>query len=249
MAVTTFRAQYAFLSNFAPCFGTTVEHLFQAAKTDNPKEVARVMAARTPAEAKRLGSGVTLRLDWTQVREHVMLGLLRRKFAPGSELATQLLATGDEELVEGNTGHDQTWGCCDCSRHKGTGRNLLGKLLMQVRQELRMVDAGPTITVGNTYSGAQGINIMRPSVLGNPFHIGAPHPDTGKPTTRDDVVDAYLPELRRLYAQKGAAYAELVRIAVLVRSGQRVTLVCCCAPKRCHGDVIKDAIEKIIARG
>ena len=42
-----------------------------------------------------------------------------------------LLATGEEYLVEGNTWGDKYWGVCG-----GIGLNHLGKLLMQVRDEL-----------------------------------------------------------------------------------------------------------------
>ena len=61
-----------------------------------------------------------------------MLRFLRDKFKPGSELAGKLLNTGDAELVEGNHWGDRYWGVCD-----GEGQNKLGKLLMQVRGELR----------------------------------------------------------------------------------------------------------------
>jgi len=46
-----------------------------------------------------------------------------------------LLATGEAELVEGNSWHDLTWGRCSCLQHGGAGRNLLGQLLMTVRAE------------------------------------------------------------------------------------------------------------------
>ena len=62
----------------------------------------------------------------------VMRGLLARKFAPGTELAARLLATGDAQLVEGNTWGDRFWGVC-----RGQGRNQLGQLLMERRDQLR----------------------------------------------------------------------------------------------------------------
>ena len=45
--------------------------------------------------------------------------------------------TGDAELIEGNTWHDNYWGVCSCSKCNGRGKNRLGKLLMKVREELR----------------------------------------------------------------------------------------------------------------
>ena len=57
--------------------------------------------------------------------------LLRSKFSD-PELAEALLATGDAELVEGNTWGDPFWGV-----YKGKGENMLGRLLMEVRGEIR----------------------------------------------------------------------------------------------------------------
>ena len=73
-------------------------------------------------------------------RLEVMLKLLRLKFADPA-LAGRLLATGDTELVEGNHWGDRYWGVSG-----GIGENHLGKLLMQVRLELRdhtTVSSGP----------------------------------------------------------------------------------------------------------
>jgi predicted NAD-dependent protein-ADP-ribosyltransferase YbiA (DUF1768 family) len=73
-----------------------------------------------------------VRPDWDDTKINTMLTLLRQKFALGSELAKKLLDTGNRDLVEGNTWGDTFWGVC-----KGQGENMLGKLLMQVRAELR----------------------------------------------------------------------------------------------------------------
>ena len=85
----------------------------------------------TPGEAKRMGRQVTLRKDWEDVKISVMEKGLRMKFAI-PELRDKLLATGEEELVEGNWWGDTCWGVC-----KGVGANNLGKLLMKIREESR----------------------------------------------------------------------------------------------------------------
>ena len=87
------------------------------------------MAPR-PGDAKRLGRQVALRPGWDDLRVEVMRGLLARKFAPGTDLAPRLLATGDAQLVEGNTWGDRFWGVC-----RGQGRNQLGQLLMERRDQ------------------------------------------------------------------------------------------------------------------
>ena len=52
-----------------------------------------------------------------------------------------LLGTSTKELVEGNYWHDNVWGDCSCEKCKNIkGQNLLGKQLMQVRQEIRTVN-------------------------------------------------------------------------------------------------------------
>jgi predicted NAD-dependent protein-ADP-ribosyltransferase YbiA (DUF1768 family) len=61
-----------------------------------------------------------------------MRSLLRQKFAHPS-MRERLLATGDEELIEGNWWGDTFWGVCN-----GEGQNQLGKLLMRVRHESRL---------------------------------------------------------------------------------------------------------------
>lgn len=146
--IDRFIGDHAFLSNFWPspvaypaggpdgAVYPTVEHAFQAAKTDDPAARRRVQAAPTPNAAKRIGRQVPMRPGWEEERIEVMRGLLRAKFA-AEPLRSMLLSTGDARLVEGNTWHDQTWGQCRCRVHAATpGRNLLGALLMEVRAEL-----------------------------------------------------------------------------------------------------------------
>lgn len=142
--IDCFDGEFAFLSNFHPSMITvdgiefpTVEHLFQAAKTVSLVEREKIAAAVTPGQAKRLGRNVILCDNWEEIKDDVMLNALRLKFAI-LPLREKLLATGDEELIEGNTWHDNTWGNCSCDRCKNIkGQNKLGKLLMQVREEIR----------------------------------------------------------------------------------------------------------------
>ena len=137
-AIERFSGRARFLSNFYPSIiefegqrYPTVEHAFQAAKTSDPKLRKRIREAGTPGTAKALGRKVPLRQDWERVKLDVMLGFLRKKFGH-SMLRDLLLGTGTAKLVEGNTWNDTFWGVVD-----GRGRNHLGRLLMQVRDELR----------------------------------------------------------------------------------------------------------------
>jgi len=135
--ITTFTDEYAFLSNFFPCSlfaGGTLEHAYQACKCVDPQERAAILAAPTAGRAKRLGSQCRLRPDWEQIKDQVMLDLLRVKFSL-PELRQRLLATGDAPLEEGNQWNDRYWGICPAG--SGDGLNRLGTLLMQVRDETK----------------------------------------------------------------------------------------------------------------
>ena len=139
--INSFDGDYEFLSNFYQSkfliFGTefpTVEHFFQATKTNNPVEFARVLAAPTPGQAKRLGRKVTLREDWPIAKIQVMFQGLLAKFACNPNLMLALKSTGNAKLIEGNNWHDNYWGDCSCPRCCGNpGLNVLGGLLTKIR--------------------------------------------------------------------------------------------------------------------
>lgn len=137
--IDSFKGKYSFLSNFAPAVFryegvqfVSVEAAFQAAKTHDV-ELRRRIAQYTPKEAKKFGRKIPLRSDWSEVRVPIMKELLRLKF--NSDLfghRQALLDTADAYLEEGNTHHDTFWGTCN-----GVGENQLGKLLMEIREEIR----------------------------------------------------------------------------------------------------------------
>jgi ribA/ribD-fused uncharacterized protein len=136
--IDSFRGPHDFLSNFHD----STEKIFQAWKTLDIGWQQRILQARSPREAKRLGNLAPLRPDWEEIKLAVMLRCLRVKFAPGSPLASALLDTEPHELIEGNTWHDNFWGACFCPRCGGQGSNWLGRLLMVRRAELQLESAG-----------------------------------------------------------------------------------------------------------
>jgi hypothetical protein len=99
-----------------------------------PGERRRVREAKTPGKAKRFGKMLTIRPDWKNIRLSVMLNLVRQKFSD-PELGRKVLETGDALLVEGNDWGDRFWGV-DLKSFEG--ENHLGKILMKVREELRL---------------------------------------------------------------------------------------------------------------
>lgn len=134
-----FTKEYRFLSNFQAATVEydgleypSTEHAYQAAKTEDAAQRRRIREAQKPGDAKRLGKQVKMRTDWEQIKVGVMKDLVRQKFTKHKELKEKLLATGDAYLEETNTWNDTFWGVC-----KGKGQNHLGKILMEVRQELK----------------------------------------------------------------------------------------------------------------
>jgi len=128
-------------SNFAP-FGiamdgawwSTVEHYFQAQKFGDAGYRERIRKASSPKDAKALGRmrDVAIRSDWESARDDIMLKAVRQKFRTHKVLTELLLGTGEEALAEAAPG-DYYWGI----GADGSGENRLGRILEQVRAELR----------------------------------------------------------------------------------------------------------------
>lgn len=121
--------------------GTHVEGEFQAAKHEgHPWRQRILLRHRSPGKAKRLArtwklTPVELKA-WDARKDQVMLDLIRKKVDDWPHLAQQLRFTGDGELVEDNWWHDNYWGDCHCFKCFRIGRNQLGKIWMQVREEI-----------------------------------------------------------------------------------------------------------------
>ena len=142
--IDSFRKPYGWLSNFSKAAITldgitypTLEHAFQAAKTDNIEDKARIAATGNPAFVKRMGKKVQMREDWNEVRLDVMRTLVDLKFQD-EILSEKLLETGDAILIEGNHWHDNYWGACSCeSCSSKEHHNNLGVIIMEKREELK----------------------------------------------------------------------------------------------------------------
>lgn len=134
---------YGELSNFAAFpievdgqVWPTSEHYFQAQKFLDEAYQEKIRCEPSPMIAARLGRSrsVELRPDWESVKDEVMLVALRAKFTQHAALRELLLGTGAAELIE-HTANDRYW----ADGGDGSGKNMLGKLLMQVRAELQRV--------------------------------------------------------------------------------------------------------------
>ena len=166
--ISKFRGKHRWLSNFwmhevtvhfggRGMMGPSAEHVYQAMKAGRMEDSCSILSARTPGEAKRLGSRTQLRPDWDRIRIAVMHEVLKAKFAPGSELAERLLLTGEAELRESNTWGDTFWGITS----EG-GQNWLGRLLMLRRSELLLIAVGEDAAEERVVAQRRGLLHQRP---------------------------------------------------------------------------------------
>lgn len=136
--IRSFKGNHRFLSNFWPCDLNagdglrykTVEHYFQARKCVQPEDVQRIVRARGPLDARRIGKQVEMRPDWEAAKLGVMRDALALKFHFENRLGEWLVNTHPHVLIEGNHWGDRFWGV------DGHGENWLGVLLMARRAEL-----------------------------------------------------------------------------------------------------------------
>lgn len=132
--------EYGCFSNFSPHpirlggeSWPTTEHYFQAQKFENAADREEIRNANSPMLAARMGRDRKrkLRRDWESAKVGVMTEAVRAKFTQHVDLREVLLGTGDAKLVE-HTENDSYWG----DGGDGSGKNMLGQVLMCVRAEL-----------------------------------------------------------------------------------------------------------------
>ena len=111
----------------------TSEHYFQAQKFAGTPHEEAIRQAASAMEAACMGRERSrpLRADWEAVKVDVMKRALLAKFTQHSDLRDLLLGTGNRELIE-RTPHDASW----ADGGDGSGMNMLGKLLMELRAQL-----------------------------------------------------------------------------------------------------------------
>ena len=120
-------------------FWKSGEHFYQAAKfaknglQEDANIYRLIVEAETPGTAKRLADEYFS--EENKERSHQVLRtfvamsqMLTVKFAPGTLSRKRLMQTGDLELIH-LSGSDFFWG----QNRKGDGKNLLGKVLMHMR--------------------------------------------------------------------------------------------------------------------
>ena len=131
---------YSWLSNFSEIGfeidgvrWRSVEHYYQAQKHTDPKVAERIRKADSPLKARKAGQdrSLTPRDDWDAIKLEVMRRGLDTKFTQNRRWRTQLIETGEEELLH-ESSSDLFWG----RTQDGDGENMLGELLMEIRKGL-----------------------------------------------------------------------------------------------------------------
>ena len=116
----------------------TAEHAYQAGKACKEEVREWILNAPSPALAAMAAHGLytwDIVPNWAKIKFDRMHNVLRAKFTQHADLRELLLSTGNTRLVEaGKTDNavNRTWG-----EVNGKGKNMLGVLLMEVREELR----------------------------------------------------------------------------------------------------------------
>jgi ribA/ribD-fused uncharacterized protein len=128
---------------FEGCEYPTAEHAYQAGKARKEEVRNWILSAPTPSLVAMAAHGLytwDIVPKWSQIKFDRMRDVLRAKFTQHPDLRALLLATGEARLIEaGRTSNavNRLWG-----EVNGKGMNMLGVLLMEVREELRRSDKG-----------------------------------------------------------------------------------------------------------
>lgn len=92
--------------------------------------------------------------------------------------------------------------------------------------------------------------IYRPSILGNPYYW-----EKDKKTlamfvvkTRDEAIDRYEAYFDRMYRGNAPFKYLIDEIYEKYKRGEDIYLECYCKPERCHGDIIKEKLERRLVK-
>lgn len=142
--------KFGFLSNLYRCkviyegieFGSS-EHAYQYGKAKSADIKEYIKSAPTPAVACIVGHGLfpwMVAPSWKDRKLQRMRDVLFAKFTQNEDLRNKLVETGDAILIE-NSKSDGFWGI----GRNGKGKNVLGKLLMNLRGYMISIDPRPRV--------------------------------------------------------------------------------------------------------
>jgi ribA/ribD-fused uncharacterized protein len=139
MIIREFQGAYRWLSNFSACKivldgveYASVEHAYMSAKSTDSKWKLFCSLTKSPGVVKKASRSIALPQDWDSQKVLVMKQCLEQKFSQ-EPYRSLLLATHNAVIQEGNRWGDTFWGVC---LRTGIGKNILGKLIMGIRQSI-----------------------------------------------------------------------------------------------------------------
>ena len=134
----------------------TTEHYFQAQKFIGTSYPEVIRNFDRPRQAFDLSRNPTVsrwrRNDWEEIKKDIMKKALLAKFTQHKDLRQLLLSTRDNMLIE-HTPYDKFWG----DGGDGSGQNQLGMLLMEIRYDLKTLQA--SLRQENDHAAQSHINV------------------------------------------------------------------------------------------
>ena len=128
----------------------TSEHFFQAQKSLDMDYRMAVLNTKTAHDVVKLGRGDSLnkRQDWYEIRDNVMRFIVWKKIQQHPTILEILMSTDNKTIIE-RADYDDYWG----DGMDGKGENMLGKILMEIRDEIRTNGlSGAAVRYDSVYS-------------------------------------------------------------------------------------------------
>ena len=160
--------------NLGPLTFPTSEHAYQFRACEehlNPEVAEQVLKARSPQEAKSIANYVKdpdPTSHWNTIKCDVMRHVLRAKAESNDEFRQHLLNTGNQLLVEASAS-DSYWGSgltylltTTTLSEMLPGKNMLGRLLVELRDELRNSTAATVIEATQLSSSSVTVSLDAP---------------------------------------------------------------------------------------
>lgn len=174
----------------------TSEHYFQAYKfaTTDQQSFNDVVNCYTPGDAAAVGRdrGRPLRSDWESVKDDIMFDAITAKFLQHDSLF-QILMKTDGSMLREKTARDSYWGTGPDDK----GKNMLGILLMKLREELKKIpdilQQRVTLSVVIRESGVNPLRKIAVSPSTSSSSSSAPAASTGGGAVSTTTTDSALP--------------------------------------------------------
>lgn len=138
--IEEFQGEYRWLSNFVSCsimlngiMYRSVEHAYMSAKSDNIDWKEFCQNTEKPGAVKKASYSLAINANWNKYKKHIIMWQCLQQKYRQEPYMSKLIATDDTYIQEGNNHNDDHWGFCF---KKKKGLNILGHMIMDIREEL-----------------------------------------------------------------------------------------------------------------